>query len=454
MKQANFKKYGSVMSQAAWEHQHPDAPGRVSGVLAQAEKKYEHAKTAVVAGLAAAVEMDRAEHDLNLKKSGKTKFRSAKSWLIDYASGKTLTPEEYIALRGPLTEKYGYFHKDRGGKRKGELFVYRMESAALEEFAIECMPYVSYALQAADSAGHDVGAAVDFLFDGVPAEFERVTGFKVVFRCRHTDEGILHDQLIWAKTDGSGRKLGLRPNSTRWAALQGLKPAMIGARRWRNLVGKEILGPRKSDGIDAALRQRKEACNGVFTLPPDAALADYVDGRIPLLREQYPWLVPFIDKAEKEYRASVELKLGVGMSVDEIFEREASARAELEAVKSQVLAEKARADQEAELRKNAEQETQKLREQRARWLNTVAEISEADLDDTVAAFHRLAAKKPQPGDHGFLDKKWVDRLRGMRTSDSSKLKQLSHETLMAFDHLMEVLEGDPPQDSTPPIPHQ
>lgn len=451
MKQANFKKYGSVISQDAWEHQHPDALGRVPGVLAQTKKKYEHAKMAVVAGLAAAVELDRVEHDLKLKISGEAKFRSVKSWLHEYPSEKPLTPDEYIALRVPLTAKYGYFHKDRGGKRKGELFVYRMESAALEEFAVECMPYVSYALQAADSDCHDVSAAVDFLFDGVPAEFERVTGFKVVFRCRHTDEGILHDQLIWAKTDGNGKKLGLRPNSTRWSALQGLKPAMIGARRWRNLVGKEILGQAKSAGIDHALKQRKEACNGVFLLPPDAALADYVDGRIPLLREQHPWLVPFLDKAEKEYRASVELKLRVGMSVDEIFEREASLKAELETVKNQVLAEKARADQEAELRKKAEQETQKLREQRARWLNSVADISEADLDDTVAAFHRLAAKKPQPGDHGFLDKKWLDRLRGLRTSESNKLKQLAHEVLTDFDHLIEVLDETISPDQKPQI---
>lgn len=336
-KRPNLKKAGPVATADSWEHQHPQAPGRVPGVLAQARVKLQVAKAAMLSGIVAALEVERAEQDLKRKETGTDKFQSAKSWLRLQSTGRELSPEEYVGLRGTLTEQYGYFLKDRGGKRKGAKFRCALESAVFEEFAVECAPQVSYGLQAADEAGEDVGDAVDFLFEGVPEEFERVTGFKVVLRARHTDEGILHDQLIWAKTDGAGRKLGRRPTSTRWTAIQVLGPAMLGARRWRALVGDAALGSQKSKGIDAAVDRRKRECREVFELAPDAAMADFVDGKLAALKIRFPKLVPYLDAADRDYRAAVEMKLRSGLQVDEIFEREAKASAEAERAKREAI---------------------------------------------------------------------------------------------------------------------
>jgi hypothetical protein len=142
--------------------------------------------------------------------------------------------------------------------------------------------------------------------------------------------------------------------------MQLLKPAMVGARRWRALVGEVTLGLEKSKGIDSAVERRKRECRGVFELAPDAALADFVDGRVSALREKFPKLVPYLDAAEHEYRRAVELKLHAGLNLDEIFEREAKANAEAEIAKKAAIEAHDKASREEARRRQAEDRNAEL----------------------------------------------------------------------------------------------
>ena len=311
-----FKKSGPVSSPASWEHQHPLAPGRDHGVVEQAKKKLEQAVSDEAKALGATLKRIRAEHDFNLKKAGKKKYKSVDGFLIDVETGIALTPEQYLARRHEVSETFGYYMKKRAAKQAGRPF--KMKHAnPVEELAVECPPWIAFGLEKADAAGVDVGTVAKFIFDGLVEEFERVTGFKVIFRARHPDEGILHDQLLWVKTDGHGKKLGLRPNSTRWSDLQFLNPALLGSRRWMNFLGREALGEEKAAGIDRALAERFAQCRGLFPVPPDVALADFVDARCKMLRQIFPELTEYLDRAEKDYRAEVEEKLGIKVMADE-----------------------------------------------------------------------------------------------------------------------------------------
>lgn len=305
MKRGNFKKYGPVATEESWTHQHPNAPGREIGALEQALKKLEFAQMEQAKALCATLDLDRAEREYKSKKSGEKKYKSVPGFMVDRETGRELSPEEFLSMRSEILTRYGYYLKKRAEGQKGQPFPMKLKSAPVEEFAVECAPWVAMALEDADKAGHNVLPIVDEIFSGVAEEFERVTGFHVRFRARHPDEGILHEQLLWVKTDGEGQKLGLRPKSTHWWDIQFLYPAMLGARRWMNLVGREYLGEEKAKGIDEAMAKRKKQSRGIFPVPPDVALADYVDQRTDGLRKSFPWFGSFLDAATAQYRQRV-----------------------------------------------------------------------------------------------------------------------------------------------------
>lgn len=325
-KRANFKKSGPVASEDSWTHQHPNASGRELGALEQARKKLEYARLEQSKALYAALDFSRAERDYQSKKTGAKKYRTVPGFMVDQSTGHELSPEDFLAMRPEIMERYGYYLKDRSKNQKGRPFRMKLQSAPVEELAVECAPWVAIALENADKAGHDVLPVANEIFSGVAEEFERVTGFRVRFRARHPDEGILHEQLLWVKTDGEGKKLGHRPRSTHWWDIQFLYPAMLGARRWMSLVGRDCLGEKKAKGIDDAMAQRKKQCGGVFPVPPDVALADYVDNRTDGLRVRFPWFAPFLDDATAQYRQRVFTLLDRGKHLSDAF---AEVRADL-----------------------------------------------------------------------------------------------------------------------------